>query len=66
MFVGDKGKIIGDFRGEKPVLYSGNKKILPDDPALGKEQEDRNDSWISSFKNNTQSAGSFYLCRTCY
>jgi hypothetical protein len=59
MFVGDKGKIIGDFRGEKPVLYSGNKKILPDDPALGKEQEDRNDSWISSFKNNTQSAGSF-------
>ena len=26
MFVGDKGKIIGQFRGEKPVLYSGGKK----------------------------------------
>ena len=25
MFVGDKGKIIGGFRGESPVLYADNK-----------------------------------------
>ena len=34
MFVGDKGKIIGGFRGEKPVLYAGNKKILPEKQTL--------------------------------
>ena len=53
-----KGKIIGDFRGEKPVLYTGNKKVLPDDP-ISEDEEDRNDAWINSFKNNTQSPGSF-------
>jgi hypothetical protein len=57
MFVGDKGKIIGDFRGEEPVLYAGNKKILPDNPIS--EDEDRNDTWINAFKNKTQSPGSF-------
>ena len=59
MFVGDKGKIIGDFRGEKPVLYIGNKKILPEKPTSESERQDRNDVWINSFKNNTQSPGSF-------
>jgi hypothetical protein len=59
MFVGDKGKIICDFRGEKPVLYIGNKKVLPDAPMSEDEREDRNDSWINSFRNNTQSPGSF-------
>jgi hypothetical protein len=58
MFVGDKGRIIGDFRGEKPVLYTGGKKITMDE-SKDMEREDRNDSWISAFKNNTQSAGSF-------
>jgi hypothetical protein len=59
MFVGDKGKIIGDFRGEKPVLYSGKKKILPEEAKKDQERQDRNDSWINSFKNSTQSPGSF-------
>jgi hypothetical protein len=59
MFVGDKGKIIGDFRGEKPVLYTGNKKIMPDKPVPESERQDRNDVWVSSFKNKTQSPGSF-------
>jgi Oxidoreductase family, C-terminal alpha/beta domain/Oxidoreductase family, NAD-binding Rossmann fold len=59
MFVGDKGKIIGDFRGEKPVLYAGNKKILPEEDKKESERQDRNDSWITSFNNGTQSPGSF-------
>ena len=59
MFVGDKGRIIGDFRGEKPVLYSGNKKIMADEPASAADRQERNDVWIDSFKNKTQSPGSF-------
>jgi hypothetical protein len=59
MFVGDKGKIIGDFRGEKPILYAGNKKIIPDESISESANEDKNDIWLTSFKNNTQSPGSF-------
>jgi hypothetical protein len=59
MFVGDKGVIIGDFRGEKPVLYTGGKKILPEPEEGESEREDRNDAWIDAFKNSTQSPGSF-------
>jgi hypothetical protein len=59
MFVGDKGIIIGDFRGEKPVLYTGGKKIMPESEIVESEREERNVSWIDAFKNNTQSPGSF-------
>ncbi len=59
MFVGDKGRIIGDFRGEKPVLYTGGKMITPEKKVDEATRPDRNDSWITAFKNNTQSAGSF-------
>jgi hypothetical protein len=59
MFVGDKGRIIGDFRGEKPVLYTGGKKITVEEPAAGTPRQQRNDTWINSFKNKTQSEGSF-------
>lgn len=59
MFVGDKGKIIAGFRGEKPVLYSGN-KMTPAPAAVPEdEREDGNNVWINAFKNNTQSPGSF-------
>jgi len=58
MFVGDKGIIIGDFRGENPVLYTENtmleKKSTPEPSG-----QDSNDIWINSFKNNTRSPGSF-------
>jgi hypothetical protein len=59
MFVGDKGKIIANFMGENPVLYSGSKKILPDELTSEPAMQDWNDVWISSFKNNTHSPGSF-------
>jgi hypothetical protein len=58
MFVGDKGLIIGDFLGEKPVLYTGGKKITADETRLS-EANDRNDSWINAFKTGTDSPGSF-------
>jgi hypothetical protein len=59
MFVGDKGKIIGDFRGEKPVVYLNNKPSIPLELKGEEVRQDRNDVWISSFKNKTQSPGSF-------
>lgn len=59
MFVGEKGRIIAGFRGENPVLYSDNKPI----PAQKAENQnpggDANNIWIDSFRNNTQSPGSF-------
>jgi len=57
MFVGDKGKIMAGFRGEDPVLLAGGKVT----PAEKEPQERRNSNevWIDSFKNNTQSPGSF-------
>jgi hypothetical protein len=59
MFVGDKGKIIAGFRGENPVLYSGN-KMTPAPTAVPEEEgQDGNNVWIDSFKNKTQSPGSF-------
>jgi hypothetical protein len=59
MFVGEKGKIIADFRGENPVLYSGNKPASSEKSTPETSGKDRNDVWINSFKNNTQSPGSF-------
>jgi len=59
MFVGDRGKIIAEFRGENPVLYIGNKKIEAPAPATEQTREDSNNVWLDSFKNNTQSPGSY-------
>lgn len=60
MFVGDKGKIIGGFRGENPVIYSGKFSIAPAGlPAKEIPGEDPNNVWINAFKNKTQSPGSF-------
>ena len=59
MFVGDKGKIIAEFRGENPVLYIGKNKGISPDPAPEQPRENSNNVWIDSFKNNTQSPGSF-------
>ena len=58
MFVGDKGKIIGDFLGENPVLYADNKAIT-EKQAPEENDEERTNVWISSFRNKTQSPGSF-------
>jgi hypothetical protein len=59
MFIGDKGKIIAGFRGEEPVLYSGNKIGQALEIKEVQTPQSRDSDWINSFKNNTQSAGSF-------
>ena len=61
MFVGDKGKILCGFLGQKPRLipeakmaaYSGVKEL----PQI--EEEPRTNAWVKAIKTNEQSAGSF-------
>jgi hypothetical protein len=61
MFVGDKGKIIADFRGENPRLVPESKMAGVTD----KEPEDKgpstNEAWIDAFRNNKQTPGNFLL-----
>ena len=59
MFVGDKGKIIAGFRGESPVLYTDNKMNIAQVGSDKNSGVDPNSIWIDSFKNNSQSPGSF-------
>ena len=61
MFVGDNGRIVADFYGENPVLYSDNNKILAKEtpPERSPSGQSRDNLWINSFKNNAQSPGSF-------
>jgi hypothetical protein len=57
MFVGDKGKIVADFRGENPVLYADGKEEKIN---VAEDKTERgNNVWISAFKNNVQAPGSF-------
>jgi predicted dehydrogenase len=61
MFVGDKGKIIGGFRNENPVLLPESKmqSYLNGQPAPKDETERGDKHWIDAFKTKTQSPGSF-------
>jgi hypothetical protein len=63
MFVGDKGKILAEYRCENPRLipkskmssYMGNNQVPKDN------DEERTDTWVNAFRNKTQSPGSFLL-----
>jgi len=61
MFVGDKGKILAGFRGEKPEIiperkmkaYSGEKTLPQEERGM------RSNIWAKAIKNNEESPGSF-------
>ncbi|MCK4824941.1 gfo/Idh/MocA family oxidoreductase, partial [bacterium] len=61
MFVGDSGKILAGFRGDRPQIipekkmrdYMGDRKVTED------RVQRRDSDWINAFKNGTQSPGSF-------
>lgn len=61
MFVGDQGKILAGFRGEKPEIiperkmkaYSGEKELAE------RDRERRSDTWASAIKSDEESPGSF-------
>jgi hypothetical protein len=66
MFVGDRGKILGGFRGEEPEIipsrlmkaYQGEKKLQE------REQEQRPDTWVAAIKQDMESTGSFRYAGT--
>ena len=58
LYIGEEGKILTGFRGQNPMLISGNKLVLPGEITI-EDMENRDDVWLDSFKNNTQSPGSF-------
>jgi len=66
MFVGDKGKILGGFRGEKPEIipsrlmkaYQGAKEV----PERG--EDSRSNTWLEAIKNDRESPGSFRYAGT--
>ena len=63
MFVGDKGKILGGFRNEDPVLLPESRmKSYMQGQTLPKDESERGDDfWIDAFREKKQSPGSFLL-----
>jgi hypothetical protein len=63
MFVGDKGKIIGGFRNEDPVLIpdARMKSYLNGQVPPKAEPQRGDDNWIDAFREKKQSPGSFLL-----
>lgn len=63
MFVGDKGKILGGFRNENPVLIPERrmKEYLGGTTLPEEEAERGDDIWIDAFREKKQSPGSFLL-----
>ena len=61
MFVGDKGKILAGFRGEKPrIIPEAKMKAYTGKKDLGEvERESHEDTWVRAIKNDEDSPGSF-------
>jgi predicted dehydrogenase len=74
MFVGDKGKILADFRGRNPRIIPEKKMLayqgaqpIPQTPQTPPQPEgggqpapnDRDKQWVEAFKGGTPSAGNF-------
>ncbi|MDH4240770.1 MAG: Gfo/Idh/MocA family oxidoreductase [Phycisphaerae bacterium] len=62
MLVGDKGKILADFRGENPQIIPEKKmKAYPGQKQLPEEDRRGSGNWVDSIKRNEESPGSFLL-----
>ena len=61
MLVGDKGKILGDFLGQKPriIPQSKMKAHHGDKPVAEAQRTRRSDTWTAAIKSTKQSDGSF-------
>jgi hypothetical protein len=59
MFVGDKGKILAEFRGENPRLIPESRMKEITLEKAKEERVDSNEMWIEAFREKTQSPGSF-------
>ena len=61
MFVGDKGKILAEFRGENPRLIPESKMAGVSDKMAEVTGPSTNEAWIDAFRNKKQTPGSFLL-----
>jgi len=66
MFVGDRGKILGGFRGEKPeIIPSRLMKAYQGEKTVPERGEDRRpNTWLEAIKNDRESPGSFRYAAT--
>ncbi|MBE0678437.1 MAG: hypothetical protein IH592_06700, partial [Bacteroidales bacterium] len=66
MFVGDRGKILGGFRGEDPeIIPSRLMKEYRGEKAVPERAEDRrSNTWLEAIKNDRESPGSFRYAGT--
>ena len=66
LFVGDSGKILGDFLGNKPQIIPG-KKMLEFQGAKEPAERERGhrDEWVEAFKGGKPSEGNFENARAC-
>ncbi len=61
MFVGDKGKILADFRGENPRLIPDAKMAGITDKEAEVTGPSTNEAWIDAYRNNKQTPGNFLV-----
>jgi GFO/IDH/MocA oxidoreductase family protein len=61
LFVGDKGCVMADFRGQNPRLYTGSASSKPlfGEPEEKRGYADRTGVWVKSFMTGQTSPGSF-------
>jgi hypothetical protein len=66
MFVGDKGKILGDFLGNRPQIIPEKKMLEYQGAKKTAEREGpRDPEWIEAFKGGKPSPGNFENVRAC-
>jgi len=66
MFVGDKGKILGDFLGNRPQIIPEKKMLEYQGAKKTAEREGPRDTeWIEAFKGGKPSPGNFENVRAC-
>jgi hypothetical protein len=61
LFIGDKGKILCDFRANKPRLIPASRQKAFDGSIVAKDVDttSADDEWVNAIKNGKQSRGSF-------
>ena len=61
LFVGDKGKILCDFRGSKPRLIPSSRQKAFEGSVVAQDAEPAHadDEWVNAIRNGTKSRGSF-------
>ena len=61
LFIGDKGKILCDFRGNKPRLIPQSRQRAFEGSVVAQNVDTTtgDDEWVNAIKNGTKSKGSF-------